>query len=122
MEFKGNLKVMITGHISTKEVRKDILKGEFNKALIEAAISLESLFFDIFAYKKRLNPKELVNWTLGKFFKEGKKEDLIEKDKHELIADFIELRNLIMHKRYVPINMEEDALKVIDVWEQSLKK
>lgn len=92
----------------TRTVRKDIDEGNYLRALVQLSADLEAIFFDKLFFEKRINPKLIQGWTLGRFSEWVFAHDLIESKYRDLIADFIQIRNIIIHGRYFIHNTEKN--------------
>ncbi len=99
----------------TKSIREDVSKGEYLRALLQASADLEELFFSKLLFERGIKSSLMRNWTLGKYIEWICELELIDKKSEQLLRDFNELRNLIVHRRYTIHNVVKnlDELKFL---------
>lgn len=96
----------------TNSIREDIHKGEYLRALLQASADLEFLFFQKLLFEKDIKSDLIKNWTLGKYIDWICKLELVDKKYEQLLRDFNELRNIIVHRRYTIHNVAKDLDKL----------
>lgn len=98
--------------LHTKTAREDIDKGDYLRALIQLSADLEFLFFGKLLFEKEIKPELIENWTLGRFIDWVCKLNLIDNKHEELLRDFNQVRNTIIHGRYIIHKTTEDLDKL----------
>ena len=98
--------------VSTEIAREDINKGDYLRALVQISADLEYLFFWKLFFEKEIKAELIENWTLGRFIEWVCKLNLIDTQYEGLLRDFNQVRNLIIHKRYIIHKTTKDLDKL----------
>lgn len=103
---------MVIRSLITKFIREDVEKGEYSRALLQASADLEFSFFSKLLFEKGIKSSLMRNWTLGKYIEWICELELIDKKYEQLLRDFNELRNLVVHRRYTIHNVVKNLDEV----------
>jgi hypothetical protein len=103
---------MIRQSLLTNKIREDVTKGEYLNALLQASADLEFLFFSKLLLEKRIKSNLIKNWTLSRYIDWVCELNLIDKKYEQLLRDFGELRNLMVHTRYSFPKISKDQSKL----------